>query len=52
MEISLWRSCEEAKKQANITQFITFVNNKYGLIIDVVRLSYLTGQLGSSLTFE
>jgi hypothetical protein len=34
MKISLWRSYEEAKKQANITQFITFVNNKYGLVIE------------------
>jgi acetoacetyl-CoA synthetase len=34
MKISLWRSYEEAKKQANITRFISFVNKKYGLIIE------------------
>ncbi len=30
----LWSPCEERIKQANITRFINFVNEKYGLTID------------------
>jgi len=30
----LWKPSEELKKQANITRFISFVNEKYGLHID------------------
>lgn len=34
MKISLWRSYEEVKKQANITRFISFVNKKYGIMVE------------------
>lgn len=30
----LWKPSKKRKKQANITQFISFVNEKYGLMID------------------
>ncbi len=30
----LWKPSEERKKQANMTRFISFVNEKYGLMID------------------
>ena len=29
-----WEPSEEIKKQANLTRFISFVNEKYGLTID------------------
>jgi len=34
MEKLLYKPSEERKKQANMTQFISFVNEKYGLTID------------------
>ena len=30
----LWKPSEDRKKQANITRFISFVNEKYSLKID------------------
>jgi acetoacetyl-CoA synthetase len=34
MKMPIWKPSEEVKKQANITRFISFVNKKYGLMID------------------
>ena len=34
MKTPLWKPSEEVKKQANITRFISFVNQKYGLKLD------------------
>jgi len=34
MKTPIWKPSEEVKKRANITQFVSFVNKKYGLKID------------------
>jgi len=34
MKTPIWKPSEEVKKRANITRFISFVNQKYGLRID------------------
>ncbi|OPY56618.1 MAG: Acetyl-coenzyme A synthetase [Pelotomaculum sp. PtaU1.Bin035] len=40
MKKLLWEPTEERKKQANITRFISFVNNKYGLEINSYKQLY------------
>jgi len=40
MKRPLWEPTEERKKQANITRFISFVNNKHGLYIDSYKQLY------------
>ncbi|MCJ7655580.1 MAG: acetoacetate--CoA ligase [Dehalococcoidia bacterium] len=34
MKVPIWKPSEGVKREANITQFISFVNKKYGLMID------------------
>jgi acetoacetyl-CoA synthetase len=34
MKVPIWEPSEEIKKRANMTRFISFVNQKYGLRID------------------
>ena len=34
MKVSPWNPSEEVKKQANITRFISFVNKKYGIMVE------------------
>ena len=34
MKVSPWKPSEEVRKQANITRFISFVNKKYGLMVE------------------
>jgi hypothetical protein len=51
MKVSLWKPSEEVKKQANITRFISFVNKNMVLRLSRT-MSYMIGQLRSSLTFE
>jgi len=40
MKKVLWEPTEERKKQANMTRFISFVNNKYGLEINSYKQLY------------
>jgi hypothetical protein len=51
MKVSPWKPSEEVRKQANTTRFISFVNKDMVLRLSRT-MSYMTGQLRSSLTFE